>query len=58
MKVLVINGSPKGDNSNTLKLTIGQGKELPDDLVKKASEPLLPQRAFETLVNNYWNSCE
>jgi len=37
---------------------LGQGKAVPEDMIKKASEPLLPQRAFETLVNNYWNSCE
>lgn len=36
---------------------LGRGEVVPDELVKKASEPILPQKAFETLVNNYWNSC-
>ena len=26
------------------------------EMVAHASEPILPQRAFEMLVNNYWNS--
>lgn len=36
---------------------LGEGENVSEELVKKASEPLLPQKAFETLVNNYWNSC-
>ena len=36
---------------------LGRGEVVPDELVKKASEPILPQKAFETLVNNYWNAC-
>jgi len=36
---------------------LGKGEDVPEELVKKASEPILPQKAFETLVNNYWNSC-
>ncbi len=37
---------------------IGRGEDIPKDLIAKAAEPILPQRAFETLVNNYWNSFE
>ncbi len=37
---------------------LGNGENIPDDMLKAAAEPILPQRAFETLVNNYWNSCE
>ncbi|MBO5389752.1 MAG: hypothetical protein J6A59_16785 [Lachnospiraceae bacterium] len=36
---------------------LGKGENVSEELVKKASEPLLPHKAFETLVNNYWNSC-
>ncbi len=36
---------------------LAEGKEVPDELIKKASKPILPQKAFKVLVNNYWNSC-
>lgn len=35
---------------------LGRGDEVPDELVEKASEPILPQRPFEALVNHYWDS--
>ena len=37
---------------------LGKGEVVTEEMIKKASEPILPQRAFETLVNNYWNSCK
>ncbi len=37
---------------------LGQGKDVPSEIIKKTKEPILPQRAFEVLVNNYWNSCD
>ena len=36
---------------------LGRGEKIPDELLKRASEPILPHKAFKTLVNNYWNSC-
>lgn len=35
---------------------LGRGENVSVELINKASEPILPQKAFETLVNNYWNS--
>lgn len=73
MNVLVINGSPKGEmfaipplkpqvnmyinRYREIGRLLGRGDAVPDELVKDASEPILPQKAFETLVNNYWNLC-
>lgn len=36
---------------------LGRGENVSVEHINKASEPILPQKAFETLVNNYWNSC-
>lgn len=36
---------------------LGQSNtKISDEDIKFVSEPILPQRAFEMLVNNYWNS--
>lgn len=35
---------------------LGRGEKIPDELLKRASDPILPHKAFKTLVNNYWNS--
>lgn len=35
---------------------LAKGEVISEDMIKMASEPILPQRAFEILVNNYWNS--
>lgn len=37
---------------------LGRGENVSVELINKASEPILPQKAFETLVNNYWNSIQ
>jgi len=34
---------------------VGRGNEVTEEMVKKASEPMLPQRALEMLMGNYWN---
>ena len=38
-------------------ILLGKGEEVPEEMIKKASEPILPNRAFKTLVHNYWESC-
>lgn len=35
---------------------LGRMENPSAEMVAHASEPILPQRAFEMLVNNYWNS--
>lgn len=34
---------------------LAKNEQISEEEVKAASEPILPQRAFELLVNNYWN---
>lgn len=36
---------------------LAKDKKISEDIISKASEPILPQKAFNILVNNYWNSC-
>ena len=35
---------------------IGQGEDIPQEMVDRASEPMIPQRALEMLMNNYWDA--
>lgn len=35
---------------------LGNMESPSEEMIARASEPILPQRAFEMLVNNYWNS--
>ena len=35
---------------------IGRGDSIPETLIEKTSEPIIPQRAFEMLVNRYWSA--
>lgn len=35
---------------------IGNSWDIPEDLLKKASEPIIPERAFELLASRYWDS--
>lgn len=35
---------------------LGKGEVITEAMIARAAEPILPQRAFSTLVNNYWNS--
>ena len=37
---------------------LGRRDEVTEEMIDKTHEPILLQRAFETLVNNYWNSCK
>lgn len=34
---------------------LGKGEQISKEDIQAVSEPILPQRAFELLVNNYWN---
>lgn len=34
---------------------LGAHEVVTEEMLKSASEPIIPQRAFEMLVNNYWN---
>lgn len=37
---------------------LGRGDDVPEDMIAKAAEPVLPNKAFKILVNNYWDSCK
>ena len=34
----------------------GKGEDIPQDMIDYASQPMIPQRALEKLMNNYWDA--
>ena len=34
---------------------IGRGEEIPAELIEESRKPMIPQRALEKLMNNYWD---
>ena len=35
---------------------MGKGEDIPQDMIDYASQPMIPQRALEKLMNNYWDA--